>query len=293
MLGSLFPTRKNPHIPGRDSKDRLTTDFSGTRFSIDVPPTSNGFASTTDKHKEKLDICDPTIFEDQAVWDYMKGCPSLCSFLVREPTLFGGLLASARLGQITIVGSVHHFYDLPKNMSLFNPAHCEQAIRRLTYFYHGPGSLKGKLDSHPLNWQVLEQCGHQWAYFEALSWDLDESETKVPESEIPSWVASPYCTYSVPLSSNSLLTLNFHFMGYRPVKQALKNLYALREEIFKTVSLEYSERALEEKLEAKQRWPEAKFSQVRAKEQWEMHEFINEIDYKIRECGSPPPAWKP
>jgi len=291
MFGSLFPTRKNPYVPGRDKKEVLVSNLSGTRFSIAVPPTSDGFGSSEDDHHKEIDIYNKSCFSNAAEYSYRKGQPWDQKVFRRIPVFFGGFAGSKMLGQITVFSSVWYFDNLPDGMSLFNPKHLEQAIRRYNYFADGPGGV-GDMKELPFNWAIVEQGSQRWVYYESQPSGLDEYVSENKGNTLESWACRRICRYVLPIGKSQFLMLAFHFTGYQPVDFSLKNLHELKDEIFDSVDIKYGNRALSEKKFAQSTWPDEKLSQEKTRENWKAHRFLDESSYEILEHGSPAPNWE-
>jgi len=291
MFGSLFPTRKNPYVPGRDKKEVLVSNLSGTRFSIAVPPTSNGFGSSEHHQQKDVDIYNKNRYLNAAEYSYRRGKPLDQLVFKRIPVMFSGFAASKMLGQITVVGNVRLFEDLPKGMSLFNPKHLEQAIRRYNYFMDGPGGI-ADMKELPFNWMVVEHGSQSWIYYEAQPSGLEEYVLENEGKVLESWASRRTCRYVLPIGTNQFLILTFHFTGYQPVDLSLKNLHELKDEIFDSVDIKYGNRALSEKKFAQSTWPDEKLSQEKTRENWKAHRFLDESSYEILEHGSPAPNWE-
>ncbi|MFC1750076.1 hypothetical protein ACFL2V_14850 [Pseudomonadota bacterium] len=302
MLNRLLASVDNPWVPGRDEKERIELDFSGSKFSISLPHNSVPDMS------ERMRGTQFNIFDESAYDRVTKEDPP--RFLEHERGRFPYLLVLKRtfaflgkpwrkseLGTLSSVIHVVETESMPDSMSCFVPGHCEQAIMRYLHYMYGPGSLAVGSQTKrlaPVNWSVEHISGVDWCYFEA-----HRDFRRYIDTPTKDLTGSFRACFATPLDKKHLLMIIFDLMNHDSSDDVSPSMLSLMREVSATMSLEYSPSAKEQLEEARQKKPSVVGKSQRQPENWLYPRMkrgdseLNEPRLVILEEGSSPPEWNP
>lgn len=290
MLKRLFASRKTPYIPGLHTPEKIQVDLSGNTLELLLPPHHDyeGFEASQ-APISNVNIYDPGLYSDP---DKKETIGFSRAFINRRWEYYGPFWRGKPIGSTTFVATVDRVNKFPEGMTCFNPNHLEQGLIHLMYMMGPFKPQYGKREA-PLNWCVAKKQDSIWFQYSVS--DTYENLAKEHES-----MRSYYSSYIVTaLDDIHYLRLMFHNMGYVPVVEAIRNMNALRDKVFKNLHLNLGVSSSQQLDAAKQRWPSAKASEHRSPESWVYPEWRsgdrskNEPDIVILKAGSSPPPFTP
>ena len=297
MLNRLFASVDKPWVPGRDNKDRIELDFSGSKLAISLPPNSV-WDMSEDSRGTSFNIFDDSQYMGQRkLLPHEQGRFRYLPAFKRTFALWGKPWRKSELGTVSCIIGVSRTIGMPDTMSCFNPQHFEQALNRYLYSMYGPGSLAITGQTKrlaPINWKMAAIGGLNWNYFEVHG-DFRGYIDPPTKDE----TASFYVYLALPIDHSHFLTVMFDLMNYSSTDDISESMQGLAQEIAETITLEYSDSATMQIEQAKLQWPEAHHSDQRQSEEWLYHRMregnteLNEPNLVIIEHGSPPPEWRP
>ncbi len=292
MLNRLLASKKNPYIPGRNSKETFNLDLSGAKFSISLPPNSIWDAPEHLPKSSNINIYDESQYDPLSnLKDYQKGMFPPFPFLKRTFGLWGPIYRFKNIAMVSCTSTIHRLSGAPDSFSCLNPTEFEQAVLRNIYFTDGPGGCIQNKMLAPCDWNILKLNGTQWITFEThkdfASWGYEPS---------PISRAQYYSSYYSPVDDNHFIALYFQALGYLPAGMSKLCIDKFILEVSKSVELR-----LTNDCERKVNYfsdKGYKYSKSRNPENWKYHEFRDgdeELgeDYRvIRLHGTPPPDFK-
>ena len=285
----VYRRLSKPIIPGRDHKDPVECNISGTQFSMKVMPSSSGFDNRSGDVKQ-LDLSDLAQFRGPQD-DTERQFPRKARLFGRSPYAFAGFLDSKLLGTTGMGGSVYTFPTMPATISLFHPPYLEQALINFIYHHYGPGNLRLRKGYYQCarHWRTVKIGGNNWIFLDAFETQFSLDDQGSSSETAPSKIYS----YWHPISHSKVLRIHMVNSGWHPYGPCVEYFDEIQKECMQTVSLSLSESALADREEARARFGNVGYSKELAIPDWEFP--LVTVDHMGRATieipGSPVPEW--
>ncbi|VAW69369.1 hypothetical protein MNBD_GAMMA09-1999 [hydrothermal vent metagenome] len=293
MFKRLFASKQRPYFKTPFRQDTLSSDLSGTRFEISLPPQDYAFAE--DPCLPKVNLFDKSLYDYETKPDRNGHPPHnqgvmIESVFKRKWFTYGPIWRARHIGSLQCAGVVCDTSQMVAGLNCFNPEHLENLILHDLYYSEGPGF--GNENTSPVHWKIRQIQGVDWVYME--SW-----------SRKPAWIKSTdnyrdanFVAYMfTPLFEDKYLILSFVGIGSLPAEASNQALLARIESIVPSLKIELSPLALKQKADAEKKFPDAHYSQKREPEPWEYYTSFRDGDVLkgekplvIEGPCSPPPS---
>ena len=302
MLNRLFASVDNPWVPGRDEKERIELDFSGSKFAISLPYNSVP-DMLEDTRGTQFNIFDESAYDREQAEDphrflpHEKGWFPYLLALKRTFAFLGKPWRQSELGTLSSVVHVVETKSMPDSMNCFIPNHCEQAIMRYLYYMYGPGvvsTISQVKKLTPVNWSVEHINGVDWSYFE-IHHDF-RGYIDAPGKDMTGSYRTHFVT---PLDNKRLLMVIFILINHESSDDVSPSMLSLMRELSATMLLEHSPSAASQLERIRQKHPSVAGESQRQPEDWlyprmkRGEKKLNEPRWVVLEEGSPPPEWRP
>ncbi|GLS26574.1 hypothetical protein [Marinibactrum halimedae] len=299
FIHQLFASRRRPYIPGKNKRDKITINFSGSILTLELPPSHYSEGLGKDKPiPEVVNLYEKSDFiSDEDLPSWRRQGVSVRSIMGRHLELLGPPWhPQPTLGLMDFSMGVRHMDTMPEGMSLFNPEHLEQATLRNIYF-NGPGNPLNRHVQGPVNWQVRETDSGTWLYTETHP----RLENREPDDDSPLPEESSFIrsVLLMALTDRHMLSMGYRYIGYKPVVDCLRSMNSIRDSVFNSVQLTLSNESQDKLKHAQKRWPNAQACENRTPEPWiypivrRGDNSIGEPNIVLLEPGSPPPEFTP
>jgi len=169
MFDRLFASKQRPYFKKPFRQDTLSSDLSGTRFEITLPPQDYAFPEKP---------CRPTInLFDKNQYGYetqpdRNGYPPHNQGIMRECVFkrnwfsYGPIWRASHIGSLQCVGVICDTSQMITGLNCFNPEHLEKLILHDLYYSKGPGFGTNE-NTSPVNWKIRQLQGVDWVYLES------------------------------------------------------------------------------------------------------------------------------
>lgn len=268
MFERLFASKNRPCFAEPNRWDTVSLDLSGNCFEITLPPQDYDFPE--EDRGQRFNIFDEKWYDYDTKPDkngfpaHHKGT-SRPGILRRNWDTYGPIWRSRPLGKLQCAAVVCDTSRMPTKLNCFNPEQMERLIIHGLYYSRGPGfgDRSNEFDT-PVNWQIKNLQGIEWAYFESWprrpAW-LEFSQANY-ESCFTAWLATP-------LFTDKYLLVSFSAIGSRPGAPSNQLMLKRIHQIVPNLRLKLSPAAQKQQTEARQAFPDSRYSQQRPPETWQ------------------------
>jgi hypothetical protein len=296
MLERLFASRKRPCFKRPDSWDTLSFDLSGNRFEITLPAQDYEFPEKP--RKDRTNLFDDQLFDYENEPD-TNGYPGSNRGVSKAPQLrrnwftYGPIWEGGNIGVLQCSAVLGDVSRIEPKLNCFNPEQFERLILHILYYSQGPGF---GVNEHtcPVNWKILSLHDTEWVYFE--SWHKAADWEEQIDAAAPADFSVGLIT---PLFEDKYLLVTFSAIGSAPVESSNRLMLQRIESIIPSIKLQLSTGALKQQAEAKQKYPDASYSQTREPEPWKYYGSYRygdpmKVESRIvfeGSCSPPPPLF--